>query len=931
MDDISDPQPDASDEFVVDEEHLKRLARRIVTDDAAADDVLQEAWLAALLQRPGKVKDVRRWLWTATRFESLRRARGERRRKRREEFAAPPEAIPGPDEIVARADSRRYLAQAVDDLGEPSSKIVRMRFVDGLTSREIAERLGASENTVKSQARRGLIVLRERLEKEYGFGRKLGLALVFAFDWDVSDLPVALASRAQADLERSPWWTSPRTVLPTLTGLALLSLAIWAPRTISRTAGASAPVAQPSRPEVSAPAPIATDRMSVVSVPPAPAPDPAASERFSGQAVLVVDETDLPVEGAEILVAIDSIGRDYEVRAISDEYGRAVVPVDGSDLYPLGAAVADARLIGLLARAPGRVASGVLLIPHVTDEAVHLQVGGLDRVVYGRIIDSAGTPVPDVSIYVGSFDNTASPQDDGRWESRATCSARSAADGTYRVTGISPGLHPVVAKKDDWAQASGRVDVHFEHEASCDLSMLPGAVLRGQVFDQDGRPLAGAWVLEDMMQKEFAAQSRTDEEGRYELLSLDPKPNRFFVQGANWTWDELLWTPKPGQERVFDFHLRTGRELSLRVVDSHGAPIPRVSVRFAASIPVTWRRWVTTDEEGRARTVGAPVGPPLQALVLSPAGDTQAIAQLEWPAPDGEEKLVIYYASPAGLATIAGVCLQHDGTLWGSAQVTATEVDSTMRRTTELDPVTGAFELSVGAGPVVVELIANERGATQLAELVLSEGERHDLGILRCEKPGWLEIDCSFDGDPSAYRHTVVYGGVGQGKDVVVQGTGFPPQRLELLRGDYAVQIERGPKRYQPRGGLVRAGHTLHQRLSPDTPVRFGFYFRAPPGCTDHTSKVLLTRLAIGAQDLPDEHDPIDEHFAAMLAPEAIQTQSITVDRGPDGWFSCELDMAPGNWNVLAETASGWLATHCQRIGPTTFLAFRECELVRPE
>jgi len=155
MDDVSYSHSEIIDEAVVDEEHLKRLARRIVADDAAADDVLQEAWLAALAQQSGEIKDARRWLWTATRYEALRRARGERRRRRREESVAPQEAIPGPDEIVARAETRRHLAQAVDDLGEPLSDIVRMRFVDGLTSRAIAERLGVSENTVKSQARRG--------------------------------------------------------------------------------------------------------------------------------------------------------------------------------------------------------------------------------------------------------------------------------------------------------------------------------------------------------------------------------------------------------------------------------------------------------------------------------------------------------------------------------------------------------------------------------------------------------------------------------------------------------------------------------------------------------------------------------------------------------------------------------------------------------
>ena len=825
---------------------------------------------------------------------------------------------------------RRHLAQAVDDIGNPFGDVVRLRYLEGLSCAEIARRRGVSASTVRSQSRRGLELLRQDLEKEYGPGRGLTRALILAFDWEAADLPASLASSAPVESGargEAPWWASPRAMTSSFAGVLLVAWALWAPASSSGESVVEARVKERSEPSPALPLAADAKRVPLLVDTP-PTHDPAPPEAPSGQRVLVVDDAGLPVEGAEILVGSDDPTRDYQARATSDHEGLAVVAMDETDAYPLGGALAEVDLIRLLARAPGKIQSDVLLVPGVTDRTLTIELGGPDRVVEGRVTDASGEPVAGTWVYVGSFEINVAPRGDGTWVHRAMCRARSAADGTYRVAGIRPGLHPVVGEKDGWARAHGQVDLRGESRATCDLGMNRGAVLRGRVFDPDGRPQAGAWVVEDAMQRQHPVEDTTDEQGRYELRGLEPIANRFNVFGPDDTWDELLWTPR-GDEREHDFHLRTGREVSVRVVDASGTPIPDVRVQFLSDSAVTWRHWAATDADGRAKLVGAPIGR-LQALVLSPAGDTRTIARFEWPGPDGEEGHVVYRPELDELATIRGVCVRHDGTLWDDARIAVTELGVFTQRFSRLDPATGAFEMSVQGGPLVIELMAQHQGATRIAEVELSPGEDYDVGILRCEEPGWLETECSFEGDPATYRHRVVYTGPSGHGHVVLEGAGFPPRRLELLPGEYAVFMERGSQPFAPRGGLVRSGGTHHQRLFPGAPVTFGFHFQAPPGCSDRTAQVVLTRLADEAH-LPDERAPLDDHFATLWESGGEQARSVLVERGPDDWFSCELDMTPGNWSVLAETASGWLAAASRRIDRETACAYRECELVLPD
>lgn len=68
-----------------------------------------------------------------------------------------------PDEVMLKNDLTSFLAPAVDKLSADDQEIIQLRHDDDLTFREIAQKLQAPLNTVKSRYRRALIFLKKLL------------------------------------------------------------------------------------------------------------------------------------------------------------------------------------------------------------------------------------------------------------------------------------------------------------------------------------------------------------------------------------------------------------------------------------------------------------------------------------------------------------------------------------------------------------------------------------------------------------------------------------------------------------------------------------------------------------------------------------------------------------------------------------------------
>jgi len=146
---------------------LRALALRLVADADAADDIVQDAYVAYAMrpeppERPGS------WLSRVTRNLALRWRRERTRRARREAAVALPEPTPDARALAVQVELQRDLADAVLGLAEPYRATLLQRFWEGKSPSAIAAATATPVPTVKARLQRGLAQVRAALDRRYG-------------------------------------------------------------------------------------------------------------------------------------------------------------------------------------------------------------------------------------------------------------------------------------------------------------------------------------------------------------------------------------------------------------------------------------------------------------------------------------------------------------------------------------------------------------------------------------------------------------------------------------------------------------------------------------------------------------------------------------------------------------------------------------------
>lgn len=200
-----------------------RAALRICGGDAAAaEDVAQDALVKALraIDDLDPQRSFRPWFYRVvgnTAREHLRRTR----RRARHERQAPPLRAAAPGDVLAEREALDALRASLTALPEPSREAVALRYLEGLSLREVAEALECPEGTASSRIRRGLESLRRSLVPALASSAAL-LALLPQLA-QAEPIPAAPAAQAlAARAARAPVASPGRRLLP----LRLLSLAL---------------------------------------------------------------------------------------------------------------------------------------------------------------------------------------------------------------------------------------------------------------------------------------------------------------------------------------------------------------------------------------------------------------------------------------------------------------------------------------------------------------------------------------------------------------------------------------------------------------------------------------------------------------------------------------------------------------------------------
>ena len=541
----------------------RALARSLASDVHLADDLVQDAWVAALERPPDLDRPLRGWIASVlrNRWIELRRLGG--RRSERERRAASDEAWPSSHEIVERASVLRELVDAVLALDEPYRTTVLLRFFEELPQREIARRMKTSTTTVNSRLTRALAKLRERLSRG---GRGTWLQILVPLLREPAAPAAALGAIAMKVVAVS--------VVAAVTLLAGFALWGWkhepSAAVEARAPVSNATVVKPLEPastpsSVDAPAASAEPRVAVAGAPSRP-PGSGRAESPSPRVLkgLVLDAGGEPLPG--IILALS--GEGSKSTCTSGAGGRFEIALD----VPAEAIVSsDPKYATVLAGAAG---------VHGTTEPIVVVAPRID--LAGAVIDEARAPLADAAIelalppgFGSAFGVALDYSLPRRWR------AKSGADGRFELPAVPcvPGSHVTAAlagfapraEEAPLASTAG-LEIVLAHPVEAT------GIVRGIVLDPSGARVEGARVSAG------AEIALTDDRGEFRLdVRLEGTRERILALARGL----LPATYEP--PRSADGKLQWPAEIVLqlggpagtvsgRVVDADDAPVPGAKV-----------------------------------------------------------------------------------------------------------------------------------------------------------------------------------------------------------------------------------------------------------------------------------------------------------------------------------------------------------------
>lgn len=144
------------------------LSNRIVSDEAAAKDIVSEVFLQLWKTRTflNEVRSISAYLYVATRNRSLnhlkKQKRDERKAQQAYELQLEEKSYEDILQNVFNAEAVRILHAAILTLPPECTKVVQLN-IEGLSTNEIALKLGISPSAVSHQKARAIKLLRDRI------------------------------------------------------------------------------------------------------------------------------------------------------------------------------------------------------------------------------------------------------------------------------------------------------------------------------------------------------------------------------------------------------------------------------------------------------------------------------------------------------------------------------------------------------------------------------------------------------------------------------------------------------------------------------------------------------------------------------------------------------------------------------------------------
>jgi RNA polymerase sigma-70 factor (ECF subfamily) len=551
------------DELLAHSGWLRALAARLVADPGAADDLVQDTWIAALRRPPRAGAAPRPWLARVARNLARNARRDGRTRGEHEARGGDERRPPTPEAIAIEVEAQRLLAEAVGALAEPGRTIVVLRYFRGLDSADIGRGLDIPPGTVRWRLKQALDGLRAALDRRAGGREAWAGILVRLLAATPAPPAVALGSLGV------PW-----VVASVAASLCLIALFAWRaagfgdPRTPPAPRVAARPVPAVARAPLVAPA-AAVPAAETGRVAAAGAPSPRSDDASITGRVRVDGE--LPPRPLRV-----------EFRAHADGEPPRFAPTAADGSFALDGFApgweGTARVAGYAFEDDGDVS---LTAPQ---SGVELHVRG-GPALTGRFLlpdGAAPIPLPDgrfarnmecrLAFQQGStIARTvfACTDDEGLFGiglAPDTEDGEDELDPDERMTAALlaevPGVARVVVESPEFVRAEG-----FDLG---DVVLRPAASVRFRVLDPTGAPVAGAVARH----ADWPSTVETDADGYGTLscVALEGETIRF----AAARFREQVLVVRPGDEPVVVLEPTTA--LAIRVVRSDGTPLPELRI-----------------------------------------------------------------------------------------------------------------------------------------------------------------------------------------------------------------------------------------------------------------------------------------------------------------------------------------------------------------
>jgi len=163
-----DPAPD---DPRIDFRVVQQVARSLVPDRLAAEDLAQDAWVATRGQPQEELKNPKAWFSRVIRRLWINRRRSEAARRQREEASARPEVITDEPPDCEQEELRRLVHEELAMLRPLYRDALIDRFVEERSVIEISARSGVPAETVRTRIKRAQGQLRARIERRQGIIR----------------------------------------------------------------------------------------------------------------------------------------------------------------------------------------------------------------------------------------------------------------------------------------------------------------------------------------------------------------------------------------------------------------------------------------------------------------------------------------------------------------------------------------------------------------------------------------------------------------------------------------------------------------------------------------------------------------------------------------------------------------------------------------